>query len=205
MLHAAISTLLIIFAVPVVGLIVKAFNKALWNILARRIGSAATYVVMNYLTFVGVVHHEIAHGVYALLTGAKVTEFAPFKPQKSEDGGMSLGHVNYIPRGPWFLRSIQNYLSSMAPTIQGVVSLYFMRFLWALEMPFILRAVLAYFGISILVHMDMSPADVKIMAKGLPVCMCLIFVVCWIFKVDLLGLMGGGTGAESPSVLVPAS
>lgn len=51
------------------------------------------------LIFPGVVLHESAHYLACLLTGTKVSSFAPFSPRRSVDGRLVLGYVRHERRG----------------------------------------------------------------------------------------------------------
>ena len=51
-----------------------------------------------FLVFPGVVLHEGAHYLACVLTGTKVTRFAPFSPGRSNDGRLLLGYVRHERR-----------------------------------------------------------------------------------------------------------
>lgn len=61
-------------------------------------GSALGCVAFYLLVFPGVVLHECAHFLACLLTGTKVTRFAPFSPARSNDGRLVLGYVRHERR-----------------------------------------------------------------------------------------------------------
>ena len=186
--HAIISTLIIIFAVPVLGLIIKALQTSCQRFIARHFGCFVANLISIFLTFPGVVHHELSHALYCILTGGKVTKMVLFSPESKGNGSFTLGYVNWQPRGPWLFQSIQYYMASMAPTIQGIITLALLR-QFIMECSSVgLRVALLYLAFSIFLHMDMSQPDVKGMAKGLPVCTVIIFVICMTFGIDLLSL-----------------
>lgn len=58
------------------------------------LGRMAFYI----LVFPGVVLHEGAHYLACVLTGTKVTRFAPFSPGRSNDGRLLLGYVRHERR-----------------------------------------------------------------------------------------------------------
>lgn len=189
--HAVISTLIIIFAVPVLGLIIKALQTSCQRIIARYFGCFVANLISIFLTFPGVVHHELSHALYCILTGGKVTRMVLFCPESKGNGSFTLGYVNWQPRGPWLFQSVQYYTASMAPTIQGIITLFLLRQFIMKCSSKGLKVALLYLAFSIFLHMDMSQPDVKGMAKGLPVCTVLIFIICMIFGVDLLSVFRG--------------
>ncbi|MBR3039185.1 MAG: M50 family metallopeptidase [Lachnospiraceae bacterium] len=183
LIHAAISTGIIILLVPVVGLLIEFITEEITKTLAKGVGIDTALFIMNILTFVGTIHHELSHALYALITGAKVTKIQVFKPE-----GNRLGYVSFIPRGNWFTKSIQLTMSGIAPTVQGFVSNYFLVMLFlAIPGPLWLKIILGYIIFSIFIHSTMSGADLKAAAKGLPFVAILIFIICFAFDVNLFG------------------
>ena len=62
-------------------------------------GSVLGRVAFYFLVFPGVVLHEGAHYLACLLTGTRVTRFAPFSPGRtSNDGRLMLGYVRHERR-----------------------------------------------------------------------------------------------------------
>ena len=61
-------------------------------------GSALGRMAFYFLVFPGVVLHEGAHYLACVLTGTKVTRFAPFSPGRSNDGRLLLGYVRHERR-----------------------------------------------------------------------------------------------------------
>ena len=61
-------------------------------------GSAMVRMVFYLLVFPGVVLHEGAHFLACLITGTKVSRFAPFSPGGSNDGRLVLGYVRHERR-----------------------------------------------------------------------------------------------------------
>ena len=62
-------------------------------------GSALGRVAFYLLVFPGVVLHECAHYLACLLTGTRVARFAPFSPDRSNDGRLVLCYVRHERRG----------------------------------------------------------------------------------------------------------
>jgi hypothetical protein len=61
-------------------------------------GSSLGRMAFYLLVFPGVVLHEGAHYLACLLTGTRVTRFAPFSPQRSADRRLMLGYVRHERR-----------------------------------------------------------------------------------------------------------
>lgn len=184
LIHGAISTLIIIVAVPLVGLLIEFITMEITKGLAKHMGVSTALFIMNGLTFVGTIHHELSHALYALITGAKVTKIEVFKPQDNR-----LGCVEFIPRGNWFTKALQLTLSGIAPTVQGFITLCLLGVLF-FHLPAILwvQILMGYLMFSIFIHMTMSGADMKAAVKGLPIVMVLVFIICFAVNLDLFGM-----------------
>jgi hypothetical protein len=61
-------------------------------------GSVMGRMIFYLLVFPGVVLHEGTHYLACLLTGTKVSRFAPFSPGRSNDGRLVLGYVRHERR-----------------------------------------------------------------------------------------------------------
>jgi hypothetical protein len=61
-------------------------------------GTVMGRLVFYLLVFPGVVLHEGTHYLACLLTGTKVSRFAPFSPSRSNDGRLVLGYVRHERR-----------------------------------------------------------------------------------------------------------
>ncbi len=61
-------------------------------------GSVLGRMALYLLVFPGVVLHEGGHYLACLLTGTKVSRFAPFSPRRSNDGRLVLGYVRHERR-----------------------------------------------------------------------------------------------------------
>src|SRR5215217_9076854 len=61
-------------------------------------GSVMGRMAFYLLVFPGVILHEGSHYLACLLTGTKVSRFAPFSPGRSNDGRLMLGYVRHERR-----------------------------------------------------------------------------------------------------------
>ena len=115
---AGIDTITFILLVVIFGITINLLTKFIVIILSKLLGVKFAFIFSNYLTWPGVVHHELSHALIAFLTGAIVKKIVVFPK------GDSLGHINFIPRGNIFFRSIQTSLTAIAPPALGIVSLF---------------------------------------------------------------------------------
>lgn len=171
------TSILITVAIPaaiiVVGAVVSGLQHVLMKMISAIFSGAFTYVLVNYLMFPGVMLHELSHALAAVVTGAKVTEVALFKPQ-----GGSLGHVNFRTRGPKVLKSIQRVMVSAAPVyLGGVFVCLFYYLIVAVAGSLFFKIILGYLAFSMIFHMTMSMQDFKEFFMGLPMFMVGVFVI----------------------------
>ncbi len=184
LLYAAVVAILLPFLVIAVGYVIQIIGEALASIVGMVLAPDIAGALVNYVFFPGVIIHEMAHAFLAVITGAKITEVALFK--KMDD---SLGHVNFKNRGNIILVAIQNIFISSAPMFVGAVVVYGCFYwisilgkslLW-------LKIILGYVGVSMFFHMTMSPADIKVYVKGIPLFIVIVFVITVILR--LTGLV----------------
>ncbi len=164
---------------PLIGIIVHGIiSFVLQKLFGLFSKSGALYLLFaNTLTFPGVVYHELSHALFAAVTGAKVNEIKLYQKRAGH-----LGYVNYTPRGPWALRSLQMTLASCAPVVMGVLAEAVIVYAFmAFSLPVWGKGILIYLAISVLVHMDMSPADLKSYGKGIFFVILLIFAASFLY------------------------
>ena len=90
---------------------------------AKRLGLGYFYVVAP-----GVACHETGHALGCLLTGKRIVEFVPFRPQ-AEDGGVSLGYVKH-ETSPSILGRAGEFVVATGPVwFGGIVALALVRLL----------------------------------------------------------------------------
>jgi len=172
---AAVSGILalVVILVPVVaGLSLFALERLQIKLLSC-LSSNFAYFFVNFLTFPGTFIHESSHMIFAVLTGAKVTEVCFFENKEGR-----LGHVSYRPRGPFPLQMAQNALIAVAPTVVGFVGGYFLlRFILDKPHEWWGYVGLWYLFISIVDHSTMSDVDLKNYFQGV-----------WIFLPPFFGV-----------------
>lgn len=119
-------------------------------------------------TAVGVIFHELSHLLFAFFTGAKIEGFRLYRFKRSEDDGV-LGYVNYVPRGFFLMRTVQNTLTGIAPALLGSANVCLLG--WALTREWQSKGmmafneptiyVLAFFMSQIAYHACPSSTDIK--------------------------------------------
>lgn len=181
---AIINTLLCITTVPCLGILLNCINNGILSLVYHCFGNLGVKLIGNWLTFVGVIHHELSHALAAIITGAKIVSVDLFKPS-----GNTLGNVVFQPRGNILLQSIQVSISAIAPVFSGIFSVYILLFkVLAMCNNLGQRLLVIYFAVSILLHSTMSGQDIKIALKGLPICALIIFIIMLITKFNIFAL-----------------
>lgn len=182
LLHSLITVLIILL----LGICLGFFFSFLSNFAAKHNPLGANLI--NYVTFVGVMHHELSHALLAFLTGAKVTKIKLFRIHH-KDG--ALGYVAYATRGNFILQSIQKVATSIAPIICGFISSYL---LWLYVRPVATENIWSlrlfyYVLVSIILHMSLSKQDIKVMKGGLLVVITLMTILFYFIDLDFVTLM----------------
>lgn len=170
---SACLTVAFVLSVLLIGAIMNGFERIQISLLQRVFGIKAALFICNYLTIAGTILHECAHALFGICTGAKITEIS-FYDKK----GDSLGHVNYIPRGPFFLKAIQHTMIACAPVFAGLIAEYFLlKGILDMSQPIWLMILRWYLVVSVIDHMSMSSIDRKHYFQGMWMVAPLIFGV----------------------------
>lgn len=179
-----LSGLIITLIIPAWGLLIYLINTMLYRLISKITSEKVAMIIVNWLTVPGVVHHELSHAALALITGAHITEFRPFWPNRSNG---SLGHVNFTAEGPLFTRCIQYTFISTAPVLLGTASTVLL-FLFSQRATLPLHTVILiiYMTFSIMIHASMSLADVKVMLRGIWVLYLAVWIFCLYGRIDLI-------------------
>lgn len=183
--QAALLTGLSALAVFLAGLFFRLLQWGFVFLLALVVGNRAAAAVINALTFPGTVHHELSHALAAVLTGARVTAI------RLLPSGKELGSVSMIPPRGALLGSLSRTLSALAPVYFGLLSLYLLyRHGYPLCTTAVSQVLFWYLFASILLHMDLSGADIRTAAKGAPVCLALLFLLFLVLSAIFPDLAG---------------
>ena len=182
LLTALLGTVCILLVIPALGCLIHLIRTAILRVIGQAVGGETAWFIANRATFLGVVHHECAHALVAILTGGKVEQMQLFHPQ-----GDQLGCVIWHPRRLYpGACAIQYTLVSIAPVVFGCCTVYL---LGKYGLPMCTSAwqtvLLGYIIFSVFIQSTMSRQDVRVAAKGLPVCAVMIFAVLLVTGADV--------------------
>lgn len=156
--------------------------KLVLSIFTTPIGAA---LIEGYLTYPGVVYHELSHALFAFVSGAKVCSIS-LKRTPQPDGSCVLGSVSFIPRGPKVLQSFQKTLSGIAPVVTGMAAMAAMLAYAFPACTATWQTVLcAYLFLCLLLHTDLSRQDLTNILSGLPLVLLVLLVVFMLFPFDV--------------------
>ena len=181
-LRALVVTLAVMLILTVIGIFMGWLRHAvIEGALARALGPKAAVFIGYHVTILGTLHHELAHALGYLLTGARVHKIS-ILPKAQPDGSMRLGYVTSSTRGPLLMRAIQNTLGSTGPLYFGFLTIFL---LWRFALPaagsVALTVFLWYAIVSIALHMELSRADLKLLARGLLPSALLLYLIVLLF------------------------
>lgn len=170
-----LMSIIIICSVIIIGAIVNKLEQLEMQLLSSRFGFSFANICCNYLTFPGVIIHELSHALFGSLAGAKIIEIKCF--EFGQNG--RLGHVTYRLRGNPIQQALQHSLCACAPVITGILIeggiLYVLN--GNADLVFGLKILLIYLFISVFNHMSMSKEDIKNYCKGLWVILPIAFIL----------------------------
>ena len=94
---ATITQLLILFGpLLIVGFLIAFFEKMSNKMLMKVFSFKAVIYTTGWL---GTPVHETGHALFCLIFGHKISEFVPFKPERNDSGGYTLGYVKHSCKG----------------------------------------------------------------------------------------------------------
>jgi len=156
-----------------VVLLASIFKAVAAYILTLLFGVRTALLIVNTLTWPGVVLHETSHAVAGLLTGAKIHKFSVL-PQ-----GNTLGHVITSTRGNFILRGIQQACTGIAPAVVCPTVAYF---LLNLKVESAWLSILRYYMVvCCILHCELSGADISVVIRGIPAVVILLCIIRFIF------------------------
>ena len=182
MIKFLITGLILTWFLPVIGYFIFCINKLFYKLCSCILGEYVSFLFFNYITFIGVIHHELSHMLFALFTGAKIYKVELFRPTKDSLGSVIVGY-----RGSKLKQSIQATFVSVAPIVVGVLSVFSLYKLFLfLDLSIIYNVIFIYVMLSIVLHMTMSKADFSNYVKGSFVLTLLITILCYAFGFSLI-------------------
>lgn len=174
----------------IAAICLSVFLIACFMVIGRLLSAFRNWVIdktgswVIFVTFIGVVHHELAHFLLALLSGAKIQSVVLFR-LKPKDG--NIGEVKFSPRGWNVAQSMQVVLTSVAPMLIGFINLYI---LFTVVNPLVTgwwQAVLFYVEFSIFLNMSLSKQDVKNILTRLG-WLLIVLIVLFMIGFEYLGV-----------------
>ena len=172
---SAILTVLAILAPVAAGMLLYGLERLQVKIIGV-LNHRLAYFFVNYITFPGTFVHEMAHLCFAVITGAEVREISMFE---SDNG--RLGHITYRNRGPWFMKPIQDTLTSVAPTVVGLTIGYFLiRYLLTAHLSMGITILLWYLVVSLIDHSTMSNVDLRGYFSGIWIFILPLFLLFFV-------------------------
>ena len=158
-----VSILIILFIV-LVGKVLDTIQRYLMMGIVKISSVKMATIITMYLTFPGVMVHELNHALMCLVTGAKILKITLFHPDKQTG---VLGSVKYMTYGKPFKQRIQLSFISSAPVLFGYIDiLVLFRLLVYFNPNWLISTLMSYLIISIFLHMTMSSVDIKHYFKG---------------------------------------
>ncbi len=153
---AFLVALTVTLSVIILGWAMNVLETGVIEFIARLSNINLSLFFCNYLTFPGVMLHELSHAVAIAVTGGKVTKIKLLEINRTG----RLGHVEFQTRGPRKLRALQLAFGSCAPVLFGVYNILLLRhFVQAYDLPLWAQYIAYYLMFSIGCHMSMSRED----------------------------------------------
>lgn len=169
-----IFTAILMLSVVLIGFAIGRFDEFLIDFTAKATGRGIAGFILNRVMFVGTIHHELSHALFAVMTGAKVTKIRCITLFSKD----RLGYVEFYVCGGKVKQAIQLALTSCAPVMTGLLTVPLLAIVSArVIMPVWGHILIAYCALSILCHMSMSPQDLKLYGKGAVFVFPMLFVI----------------------------
>ena len=170
----------LIALIMIAGYLIGLFDHLLEKVIMMITGGEFGCLIINYLTFPGVILHECSHALLAALTGAKITHIRFFSPD-----GNSLGSVSIRPRGNFLIKGVQRGFSALAPAFCSLLWLYLLKqFLYPYAVHhFWIMILFGYLCIAVILHASLSGADIRVGLRGVPGCLIVVFLILYIGKI----------------------
>lgn len=171
---SAVLTILVIIVPVVIGMLLSSLKRLEIKMVAVFSHSLVRFF-MHYVTFPGIVIHELSHLIFAVITGAEVRDISFF-----EDDDGRLGHVTTRARGPWFIVAIQYTLIAIAPVIVGLtLGFLLLRYIFAEQHSLGMNIGLWYLIICLINHSTMSKSDIEGYFRGVWIFVIPLFALFW--------------------------
>lgn len=175
---------IVFFSILFISLLATSIRKFCLKHYALAFSPKFAQFMDSKLMFLGVVHHELSHALFVVLTGAKLVKVKLFQLNTS-DG--RLGYVAYGTKGPFWVTGFQKGLISIAPVIMGCVTLLFIFHLVSTAYHFTNWEfyVLIIFALHVTNHTAMSKEDWKLSLPALPLVYFFVVGIVRILDIEL--------------------
>lgn len=171
---SAVLTILVIIVPVVIGMLLSSLKRLEIKMIAVFSHSLVRFF-MHYVTFPGIIIHELSHFIFAVITGAEVRDISFF-----EDDDGRLGHVTTHARGPWFIVAIQYTLIAIAPVVVGLtLGFLLLRYIFAEQHSLGMNIGLWYLVVCLINHSTMSKSDIEGYFRGVWIFIVPLFALFW--------------------------
>ena len=182
---AVLDVLCVVLVVVAVMLLSRVLEAVAKGVISLFVGSGGASVVEGYLTYPGVVFHELSHALFALVSGARVTGISLRRRPSADGRGWVLGSVTFVPRGNRVLQSFQLAFTGAAPLVTGMAAMYLMlRYAFPACTETWQELVWGYLFLCVLLHTELSRADLRRILEGLPIVLLVLFAIFLVVPQD---------------------
>ena len=161
-LNYIVFSLIIVFSIfiflPVFGKIIDLFEQLQYKIFGNIFNDKVASIIINRVTFIGTMTHELAHALFAKIFGAKITSLHVL----DIFGGDTLGHVDFATQGGIIKRNLQSFYSACAPVFVNCFLVLVILSYWPYINNIFIHILFIYLIISFLNHASMSIQDLKL-------------------------------------------
>lgn len=194
----------VIFAIAAVALASALLEMGFKKACSLFASPEKIWILEGYLTYPGVVFHELSHALFAWLTGAHGIRIS-LRRRQLESGGTVLGSVDFIPSSNPILQSVQRVASGVAPAVTGLVAMILMIML---AFPSCTQwwqwAIWIYLFVCVLLHSELSSQDLRTAGAGIPwiaAALILVFLVFPFDPISMVAAIASGSGEIASQVV----
>lgn len=183
-IYSIISTIVFLLIVMALQIIADGIKQITRKLLSIFVGKKFAIFILNYATFIGTIHHELSHAIFAILTGAKILSVRLFTINRYK-----LGSVTYQLRGGIFRKALQQTIVSMAPLLTAIPTSYILfKYGYSGTENILFKSFILYAIISIILQSSMSRQDIKVLKEKLYVNILIVSIFIWIIFCVLINI-----------------
>lgn len=182
LIYSFLSTVFFLLIIAFMQIIVDGIKRIIRKLLSIFLGSKLSIFILNYGTFIGTIHHELSHAIFALLTGAKIVSAKLFTINKYK-----LGSVTYRLRGNILSKAIQQTIVSMAPLLTALPTSYMLyKYGYKATDSRMLHIIIIYIIASIILQSSMSDKDIRVLKEKLHINISIISIFIWLISIIII-------------------